>query len=140
MGDTSAFEHVLSPSANPLDEHAEPVGTVYPEFTHSDGRYSPLRGRRQILVDANTGEQLDAHITEIRAADARSHFGVGRHVVAVEDDGLGGEFSDATYPHYDGPDTMRGYRRTPGTDGYRLPSMYSRRRGLRRALKGCLTM
>jgi hypothetical protein len=89
------------------------------EFAHRDGSYSPLRGRRQILVDANTGESLDAHITHVRAVDARSNLGQGSHVVAVEDDGLGGEFSDAQYPTGNRPayDTMRGYRSTPGSKG-----------------------
>jgi hypothetical protein len=130
-GDTSALEHVIAPSADPRGEHSAPgypsFGQSYPtrEFTNPDGSYSPLRGRRPVVVNAETGEQLDAHITDVRGVDTRSHFGQ-THVVGVEDDGLGGEFSGAKYPDHDGTDTMRGYRRTPGTDGYRLPSMYER--------------
>jgi hypothetical protein len=126
QGDTSALEHVIAPSADPRGEHNAPgypsFDREYPtrEFTNPDGSYSPLRGRRPVVVNTETGQQLDAHITDVRGVDARSHFGQ-THVVGVEDDGLGGEFSDAQYPHHDGPDTMRPMRRVPGT-GY-LPPM-----------------
>lgn len=132
QGDTSAMAHVVSPSSDPVGEHNAPgypeFSDSYPtrEFSHPDGSYSPLRGRRPRVVDAQTGQALDAHITDVRAVDARSNYGQGNHVVGVEDNGLSGEFGDAEYPHYGGPDTMRGYRRTPGTGGDRLPSMYQR--------------
>jgi hypothetical protein len=101
-GDTSALEHVIAPSADPRGEHNAPgypsFDREYPtrEFTNPDGSYSPLRGRRPVVVNTETGEQLDA------------------------------QFSDARYPHYNGPDTMRSMRRAPGSDGNRLQSMYDR--------------
>ena len=124
-GDTSAEAHVLAPSANPQGERDEPVGTVYPPHDGLHGGYQrPIQHRRQILIDSRTGQELDAHITHIRAVAARSVYGVGRHVVGVEDEVLGG-FDAERHPHYDGPDTLRGdggYARSRGgANGHRLP-------------------
>lgn len=49
----------------------------YPEFSHPYPAHDPSYGgyqrlishRRQVVVDGETGEQLDAHITDVRAAD-----------------------------------------------------------------------
>jgi hypothetical protein len=117
QGDTSAYDHVVTPAGDPVGEHVAPVGTVYPEPVH-DPRFGAAQRRiphrRARVINAQTGEELSRHIADVRAIQTRPGGRTTTHVVQVE-----GEepFESEALP----PDTMRGYRRIPGT-GYRLPS------------------
>jgi len=100
-------------SGDPQAEHDQPVGTVY----EHDLRHGPVHRliphRAQRVINADTGEELSNHITDVRAVQTRMGGRVGGLV--VETDGVPDSGEAAQ------PDTMHGYRRTPGT-GYRLPS------------------
>jgi len=71
-GDDSAYEDASFPSADPLGEYDRPWQTVYAEPAHNPalGAWQrPLPQRRQISVNARTGEQLDNDITAVRGAE-----------------------------------------------------------------------
>jgi len=107
---------VVTPSGDPVGEHVAPVGTVYPEH---DPRYGPayrlIPHRTQRVIDAATGEELSRHITDVRAVQSRPGGRTATHVVETDGD----PFRDEALP----VGTTNGYRRVPGTGGYRLPSV-----------------
>jgi hypothetical protein len=115
QGDTRAYDHVVTPSGDPVGEHVAPVGTVYPEPVHDPrfGMQQRLIPHRRQVVDAQTGEVLSDHITDVRAVQTRPGGRTRTHVVETDGEPFWGEVLP--------DDTMRGYRRVPGT-GYRLPS------------------
>lgn len=107
---------VVNVSGDPQGEHAAPIATVYPEHHPTHGPvHRPIPHRRARVINAETGEELSRHITDVRAVQNSLGGRTTTHVVEVDGVPFWGEAAPA--------DTMRGYRCTPGT-GYRLPSMY----------------
>ena len=121
-GDNTMYENVLSPSSDPRGEHDEPIGTVYPDHDPTHGGYQrKIPYRRQVLIDAQTGEELSDHITDVRGADRL--IGGPRtdvHLAAAEGDPF---VSSLMTPAIDPPPT-RSCRRVPGSGTTRLPTMY----------------
>jgi hypothetical protein len=100
---------VAAPSADPVGEHVAPVGTVYAEPAHdprSGMRQRLIPHRRQVVVDAQTGEELFSHITDVRAVQNRPGGRTTTHVVKADDEA---PFWGETAPE----DTVGGYRRVP---------------------------
>lgn len=98
-------------------------GIVRHDVTHG-GHQRLIPHRRQIVVDAQTGQDLDAHITDVRAAGGYASPKTTAHLAAAGGD----PFAQNLIGPMTGPET-RSARRVPGTDGYRVPSMYDRDRG-----------
>jgi hypothetical protein len=105
-------------SGDPQGEHGNlGTHTVYPEHDYRHGPVQrPIPQRTQRVINAETGEELSRHITDARAIQNRPGGQTTTHVVEV--DGEAPFWEEAAQA-----DTIRGYRRTPGTMR-RLPSMY----------------
>ena len=81
-----------------------------------------LRHRQAVEIDGNTGEEL----REIPDHELRAHMPdlrTSAHLAAA----AGDPFASNLMGPAIGPDTHV-YRRVPGSDGYRVPSMYDRDR------------
>lgn len=70
-GDPSAYEHVASPSADPLGEHDEPARTVYPPHDFAHGPvFRRIEPRHAVMIDGETGERIAAEVDhELRGLD-----------------------------------------------------------------------
>ena len=119
QGDTSFYDDVTSPSADPQDDYRTPVITRYAEPVHDlahGGYHRPIEHRKQFVINAETGQELSDRITDVRAV--QSHIG-GRtqtHVVTVDGEP---EFWSESVPQ----EPEHGYARSQaGANGYRLPS------------------
>jgi hypothetical protein len=98
-------------------EHDQPLGTVYEHDPAHGPSMRPIPHRRSRVINAATGEELSSHITDVRAIQNMIGGRTATHVVEIDGEPFWGEVAPA--------DTVRGYRRTPGT-GRLLPSMYQR--------------
>jgi hypothetical protein len=108
---------VVTSSGDPVDEHARPNEVLYPGAVPDPrlgGQMRLIPHRRQVVVDATTGEEFSDRITDVRAVQARPGGRTQSHVVTVDGEPFWGE----ALPE----DTMRAYRKIPGT-GHTLPSM-----------------
>jgi hypothetical protein len=106
---------VVNVSGDPQGEHGHPSGTVYEHDPAHGPVHRLIPHRTQRVINAETGEELSRHVTDVRAIRDSLGGRTTTHVVEVDGEPYWGEAAPA--------DTMRGYRRTPGA-GYRLPSMY----------------
>jgi hypothetical protein len=106
---------IVNVSGDPQGEHDHSLGTVYEHDPAHGPVHRPIPHRTQRVIDATTGEEVSRHAFDVRAIRDRPGGRTATHIVEVDGEPFLGEASQA--------DTMRGYRRTPGT-GYRLPSMY----------------
>ena len=86
--------------------------------SHTAGMQRPLPHRRQIVVDAQTGQELDAHITDVRAAGQYVSPKTTAHLAAADGDPFASNLMGRAN---DGAPPTRTIRRTPGTG--RMPSM-----------------
>jgi hypothetical protein len=92
------------------------TGIVRHDVAHG-GHQRPLPHRRQALIDAQSGQALDARIISVPGADPYASPKTSAHLAAAEGD----PFARNLVGPMTGPET-RSTRRTPGTDGYKVPS------------------
>jgi hypothetical protein len=94
-------------------------GVVRHDGAHG-GQQRLLPHRRQVVVDAQTGQELDAHITDVRAAGQYVSPKISAHLAAAAGDPFASNLMGRAN---DGGPPTRTIRRTPGTGGYKVPAM-----------------